>query len=172
VGTLPVATPDATTSDGVTLTLSRTARTALANAANPANPEAFLSLVRQGDYVAILAYVGPDPTLLTAFQEFRTAVFERTGVATTFGYGPRYLHSTGQLHKGGPNNGVFIMVTATPAPDLPIPGEAYSFGTLESAQALGDFASLEAADRRALHVHLPAPTAATLQSALTPLLES
>jgi glucose-6-phosphate isomerase len=178
-GKLPAAKPDATTPDGVILTLSQAAQTALANLenpanpanlVNPANPEAFLSLVRPGDYVAILAYVGPDPALLAAFQEFRTAVFERTGVATTFGYGPRYLHSTGQLHKGGPNNGVFIMVTATPADDLPIPGEAFSFGTLESAQALGDFASLDAAGRRALHVHLPVPTDATLQKALTPLL--
>jgi glucose-6-phosphate isomerase len=169
-GRLPVAAPDATTSEGATFTLSRVARTALQNLANPANPEAFLALVRQGDYVAILAYVGPDPVLLTAFQEFRTAVLERTGVATTFGYGPRYLHSTGQLHKGGPNSGVFLMVTATPANDLPIPGEAFSFGILESAQALGDFASLDAAGRRALHVHLPVPTDAALQRALTPLL--
>jgi glucose-6-phosphate isomerase len=170
---LPIAAPDATTAVGATLTLSHAARTALQNRASPApsaNPEAFLSLVRQGDYVAILAYVGPDPALLAAFQEFRTAVFERTGVATTFGYGPRYLHSTGQLHKGGPNNGVFIMVTATPATDLPIPGEAYSFGTLESAQALGDFSALEAAGRRALHIHVPAPHAPALRNVLTPLL--
>ena len=74
-----------------------------------------------------------------------------------FGYGPRYLHSTGQLHKGGANSGVFILITATPHEDLPIPGEPFSFGTLELAQALGDFASLDAAGRRALHVHLPAP---------------
>ena len=74
-----------------------------------------------------------------------------------FGYGPRYLHSTGQLHKGGPNTGVFLVVTATPIEDLPIPGQPFSFGTLELAQALGDFASLGSTGRRALHVHLPAP---------------
>jgi hypothetical protein len=71
------------------------------------------------------------------------------------GYGPRYLHSTGQLHKGGPNTGVFVLLTADPDEDLPIPGEDFSFGTLELAQALGDFASLDAIGRRALHVHMP-----------------
>ena len=65
-----------------------------------------------------------------------------------FGYGPRYLHSTGQLHKGGPNTGVFVLITATPSEDLPIPGYPFSFATLELAQALGDFASLGAAGRR------------------------
>ena len=71
-----------------------------------------------------------------------------------FGYGPRYLHSTGQLHKGGANTGVFIIVTANAAEDLPIPGEPFSFGVLEMAQALGDFESLDKTGRRALHVHL------------------
>ena len=80
-----------------------------------------------------------------------------------FGYGPRYLHSTGQLHKGGPNTGVFVLMTATPVEDLPIPGETFSFGTLELAQAVGDFAALDAAGRRALHAHLPAPDPAMLR---------
>jgi hypothetical protein len=71
------------------------------------------------------------------------------------GYGPRYLHSTGQLHKGGPPTGVFVIVTVTHTDDLPIPGEPYSFGVLEMAQALGDFTSLDRAGRRVLHVHLP-----------------
>ena len=88
---------------------------------------------------------------------FRHAIRERTRAATIVGYGPRYLHSTGQLYKGGPNTGVFVIITATPRSDIPIPGEAFSFGTLELAQALGDFMSLDATDRRALHVHLPAP---------------
>ena len=82
---------------------------------------------------------------------------DRTRAATMFGYGPRYLHSTGQLHKGGPNSGVFVLLTATPRQDVAIPGQPFSFGTLELAQALGDFASLDATGRRALHVHLPAP---------------
>jgi hypothetical protein len=72
-----------------------------------------------------------------------------------FGYGPRYLHSTGQLHKGGPNTGVFLLITADGAADLPVPGEPFSFGVLEMAQALGDFQSLERTGRRAIHVHLP-----------------
>jgi hypothetical protein len=72
-----------------------------------------------------------------------------------FGYGPRYLHSTGQLHKGGANNGVFIIVTAEPDQDLAVPGEPFSFGVLESAQALGDFQSLDRAGRRALFVRAP-----------------
>ena len=75
-----------------------------------------------------------------------------------FGYGPRYLHSTGQLHKGGPNTGVFLLLTA-PGGDVPIPGEPFTFGILELAQALGDMASLDQAGRRALHVHLPRPDA-------------
>jgi hypothetical protein len=74
-----------------------------------------------------------------------------------FGYGPRYLHSTGQLHKGGANTGVFLLITAAPQVDVPIPGHPYSFGTLEMAQALGDFLSLDQTGRRALHIHLPSP---------------
>jgi hypothetical protein len=88
-----------------------------------------------------------------------------------FGYGPRYLHSTGQLHKGGPNNGVFVVMTVTPDEDLPIPGEPFSFGTLERAQAIGDFQSLDATGRRALHIHLPSPDHEALQAALNALLE-
>ena len=78
------------------------------------------------------------------------------------GYGPRYLHSTGQLHKGGPDNGVFILVTAEASQDLPIPGEPFSFFVLEMAQAAGDFQSLDRAGRRALHIHLPRRDAALL----------
>jgi hypothetical protein len=88
-----------------------------------------------------------------------------------FGYGPRYLHSTGQLHKGGANSGVFVIVTALPAADLPIPGEPFSFGTLELAQGLGDFASLDATGRRALHVHLPSPDAALIRNLADTLLD-
>lgn len=88
-----------------------------------------------------------------------------------FGYGPRYLHSTGQLHKGGPNTGVFVLITVTPDVDLEIPGQPFSFGTLELAQALGDFASLERADRRALHVHLPSPDRDALAATLNALIE-
>jgi hypothetical protein len=96
-------------------------------------------------------------------KALRTAVRDRTRAATMFGFGPRYLHSTGQLHKGGANSGVFLLITASPRDDLAIPGEPFSFGTLELAQAVGDFASLDAAGRRALHAHLPAPDRALLK---------
>lgn len=162
-GKLPLPHPDHESPEHVACTLSQAAR-------SQGPVDRFLAQIRPGDYFAVLAYVGPDTELLSALQEFRKAVHSGTGVATTFGYGPRYLHSTGQLHKGGANNGVFIVVSATPERDLAIPGEAFSFGTLELAQALGDFNALEAGGRRALHIHLPAPTAKLFRDACAPLL--
>lgn len=166
-GALSVAKVDSTTAAGVSLTLTAAARTALGTRA----AEDVLSTVTAGDYVGILAYLGPDPALAKALTTFRETVRARTGAATMVGFGPRYLHSTGQLHKGGANNGVFVLVSTTPATDLDIPGQPYTFGTLEFAQALGDFNSLDATSRRAIHVHLPAPDAAALASALTLLLD-
>jgi glucose-6-phosphate isomerase len=166
-GRLPIAPPDGTLDNGVTLTLSSEARIEL----NGQSPEALLRLIRPGDYFAELAYVGPDPELAAAVHDLRVEVRNRTHAATMIGYGPRYLHSTGQLHKGGPNTGVFVLITATPVVDLPIPGEPFSFGTLELAQALGDFASLDATGRRALHVHLPAPDRALLRRVADALIE-
>jgi len=127
-----------------------------------AAPERLLSLLSPGDYLAILAYLPPAPGLLEPLEGLRRLVRSRTRCATTFGYGPRYLHSTGQLHKGGPATGVFLVISADPETDLPVPGESYSFGILEQAQASGDFASLDSASRRALHVHLPRPEAGLL----------
>ncbi len=151
---LPIPPPDRTLHNGITLTLSSAAKKTLQASTN----DAFLSLIHQGDYVALLAYVSTmDPALADELEALRTAVRDRTRAATMFGFGPRYLHSTGQLHKGGPNSGVFLLMTAAPREDVPIPGEQFSFGTLELAQAVGDFASLDAAGRRALHAHLPAP---------------
>jgi glucose-6-phosphate isomerase len=154
-GKVPAPGPDRPSEDpeGITLTLSSAARTALGG--RP--PEAILTLLGKGDYFGLLAYLGPDPALAARLQALRVAVRSRTRAATMFGYGPRYLHSTGQLHKGGPNTGVFLLITATPREDFAIPGKAFSFGTLEFAQAVGDFASLDTTGRRALHVHLPAP---------------
>ncbi len=166
-GRLPVPEPDRTLDGGATLTVSGAARTALGSA----RPDAVLSVVGPGDYVGILAYVPPAPAVDQQVHRFRTALRAATGAATMFGYGPRYLHSTGQLHKGGANNGVFILVTAAPAEDLDIPGQAYSFGTLEFAQALGDFASLDATSRRAVHIHLPEPDPAHLGAILDLLLQ-
>jgi glucose-6-phosphate isomerase len=152
-GQLPLAPPDRVTASGITLTLSDAARRSL----DGRGPDAILTLLREHDYVGLLAYVGPDVEIADEFRNWRHAIRDRTRAATMFGYGPRYLHSTGQLHKGGPNTGVFILITATPRTDMPIPGEPFSFGTLELAQALGDFASLGAAGRRVVHVHVPAP---------------
>jgi len=84
----------------------------------------------------------------------RGLIRDNLKTATTLGFGPRFLHSTGQLHKGGPNNGVFLQITCEDKQDLPIPGEQYSFGTLKQAQALGDLQSLIAHGRRVLRVHI------------------
>jgi glucose-6-phosphate isomerase len=165
-GRLTIAEPDRTLSGEIGLTLSGAAREAL----HGHGADAFLTLLRQGDYFSLLAYLGPDTELADDLQALRRAVRDRTGVATMFGYGPRYLHSTGQLHKGGPNTGVFVLISATPREDVPIPGEPFSFGTLEQAQALGDFASLDATGRRALHVHLPSPGRGLLRELVDALL--
>jgi glucose-6-phosphate isomerase len=167
-GRLPIAPPDRTTGSGVTLTASSAAREALHGRA----PEALLTLLRRGDYLGLLAYLGPDAEIAEELRAFRQAVRDRTHAATMAGYGPRYLHSTGQLHKGGPNTGVFVLISATPRDDLPIPGAAFSFGTLELAQALGDFASLDATKRRALHVHMPAPDPRLLREMMDLLLDA
>jgi len=131
----------------------------------------FLSLCTDGDYIALLSYISPfDEASARVIVDARAEIARRTGYASAFGYGPRYLHSTGQLHKGGPDNGVFIIITIAPQEDLPVPGEPYSFGVLESAQALGDFASLDQSGRRALHVHLTAPGVGALASIFQRLL--
>ena len=110
-----------------------------------------LESLGNGDYLALLAYTDQTPEMDQAVAKLREAVMRRFKRATTFGYGPRYLHSTGQLHKGGPNSGVFILTPPETAPDLPIPGSLYTFGTLASAQALGDMSALTAANRRMTH---------------------
>jgi transaldolase/glucose-6-phosphate isomerase len=158
-GRLPAPPADRATASGIALSLSDAARGASA----PGDPEAFLTLLRAGDYFALLAYLGPDPALAVELHTLRRTVRDRARVATMLGYGPRYLHSTGQLHKGGANTGVFLLVTADPVTDVNIPGQPFSFGTLEHAQALGDFQSLGATGRRALHAHLPRPDAKLLR---------
>ncbi len=163
---LPVPPATATLADGTTLSASAAAAARL----GPHAPDALLTLLGPGDYFALLAYVGPDAELLDGFNALRLAVRDRTRAATMFGYGPRYLHSTGQLHKGGPNTGVFLIVSATPAVDVPIQGQPFSFGTLELAQALGDFTSLDAAGRRAVHAHLPVQNPRALRALADALL--
>jgi hypothetical protein len=111
--------------------------------------EALFAGVRTGDYIAIQAFIDPTEENAEDLQRARIALRDRFAVATTLGFGPRYLHSTGQLHKGGPNTGVFIqLVDEERKKDVPIPGSRFSFGTLIDAQALGDLRSLRAAGRR------------------------
>ena len=113
-------------------------------------------MIGKGDYFCLLAYLpADDEDFAAALQTLRDGVAVKSGCATMFGYGPRYLHSTGQLHKGGANNGVFILITAEATEDLQVPGEPFTFGVLELAQGVGDFQSLDRTDRRALHLHLP-----------------
>jgi transaldolase/glucose-6-phosphate isomerase len=102
-------------------------------------------------------------------QAIRQAVRDTKKVATCLGYGPRFLHSTGQAYKGGPNSGVFLQITCDNATDVPVPGRRYSFGVVKAAQARGDFEVLVERDRRALRVHLGSNVAAglaTLQQAI------
>ena len=110
--------------------------------------------IESGDYVALLAYIEETPETEAALQEIRTIIRDSTGNATTVGYGPRFLHSTGQLHKGGPDSGVFIQITAPDKIDFQVPRAPYTFSVLKDAQALGDFQSLEKHGRRAIRVDL------------------
>ena len=112
-----------------------------------------LSLAGSADYLAILAYLPQEPALEARLHALRGRIRDGLGVATTLGFGPRFLHSTGQLHKGGPDSGLFLQLTADPSRDLPIPGWDETFGTLIAAQALGDLTSLQRRGRRALRLH-------------------
>ena len=116
--------------------------------------EALLRQVRPGDYVAIQAYVPREEATERRLRDVRIRLRDRLKVATTVGFGPRFLHSTGQLHKGGPNTGVFVQVVERPHQDVPIPGQRYSFGTLLAAQSVGDLQSLRSRGRRVARVRL------------------
>ncbi len=112
---------------------------------------------RPRDYLAILAYVPPTPAILRELQNVRAAWGRALGCATTLGIGPRYLHSTGQLHKGGPGSGLFLVITADVEDDLDIPEMGWTFGQLHRAQARGDVRALLARGRRVAHVHVSNP---------------
>jgi glucose-6-phosphate isomerase len=114
----------------------------------------FFSERRPDDYVALLAYVARDAASGAEFGALRAILTERLGLPVLLGYGPRYLHSMGQLYKGGPASGMFLMITAEKPRDLPIPGAKYTFGQLEMAQALGDLESLGRLGKPALRLHL------------------
>jgi hypothetical protein len=113
-----------------------------------------LGRIRPGDYVALLAYVEMTAAHEAALTAIRTRVRDRARVATCLGFGPRFLHSTGQAYKGGPNSGVFLQITCDDARDLPVPGRRYTFGAVKAAQARGDLEVLAERGRRALRVHL------------------
>ncbi len=138
---------------------------ALGAVATPAEAIArHLARVTTGDYVALLAYIDMTEAHVGALQATRGVIHTRTGAATCLGFGPRFLHSTGQAYKGGPNTGVFLQITCDDAHDLPVPGRAFSFGVVKAAQARGDFGVLEERGRRALRVHLGADVAAGLRA--------
>ena len=115
---------------------------------------AHLARLGEGDYFALLAYVEMNAEHESLLQSLRLAVRDRKHVATVLGFGPRFLHSTGQAYKGGPNSGVFLQITCDDAQDLPVPGQKYTFGIVKAAQARGDFQVLADRKRRALRVHL------------------
>ncbi len=110
--------------------------------------------VRPGDYIGLQAYLAPTGQTTAALQQIRSTLRDRLRVATTLGYGPRFLHSTGQLHKGGPNTGVFLQIVDEPLDDLAVPETNYTFGALIAAQALGDLRAMRQRGRRVLRVNL------------------
>jgi transaldolase/glucose-6-phosphate isomerase len=115
---------------------------------------AHLALANPGDYVALQVYLAPGDDLARAFQGVQGSIRDSTRLACTLGFGPRLLHSAGQLHKGGPGSGLFLQITGGGGEDLPIPGVPWNFGTLLAAQARADLEVLEARGRRALRIHL------------------
>ena len=131
---------------------------------------AHMARLSAGDYLAVLAYVQMNPEHESLLQNLRHAVRDRKRVATCLGFGPRFLHSTGQAYKGGPNSGVFLQITCDEAQDFLVPGQRYTFGVVKAAQARGDFAVLAERNRRALRVHLGSDVKAGL-SRLTELVQ-
>ena len=160
-GTLPEESPFASF-DGVKLFADAKNASALKGDSLVAILKAHFARAHAGDYVGILAYVERNPAHIAAVQKLRLLVRDQTHLATAAEFGPRFLHSTGQAYKGGPNSGVFVQITAGDAADLAVPGEGYTFGLVKAAQARGDFGVLAERDRRALRVHLGADVSAGL----------
>lgn len=130
---------------------------------SPGSISALLAQAQGGDYLAILAYLPDTPAIGESIDNIRRQVAEKYGIATTAGFGPRYLHSTGQLHKGGPNSGLFLQLTADHATEIPIPGRPYNLNALADAQAAGDLQALRNRGRRAIRIHLGSDPAAELR---------
>lgn len=129
----------------------------------PGSLKDLLAEAKSGDYLAIMAYLRPTPEVEEALADLRHKVAEKHQIATTFGYGPRFLHSSGQLHKGGPASGLFLQLVIDHEDDIPIPGQAYSFATLADAQAIGDLQVLQDLGRRVAMVKLGKDTAAGIR---------
>jgi transaldolase/glucose-6-phosphate isomerase len=149
--------------EGLTVYGDEATRAALAADGVPGIFKAHLARVKPGDYIALLDYFEESEDAEGIVQQIRTHLRDATHCATTTGYGPRFLHSTGQLHKGGPDSGVFIQVTSWDRQDVEIPGEPYTFSTLKQAQALGDFRSLSTRGRRAVRVEVGSDVTAGLR---------
>jgi len=130
----------------------------------PAILKAHLARAQAGDYVALLAYIERNPAHSEALTRLRRMIRDRTRAATCLGFGPRFLHSTGQAYKGGPNSGVILQITADGAEDLSVPGQRYTFGVVKAAQARGDFDVLAERGRRLLRVHLTQDVEAGLKT--------
>ncbi len=138
---------------------------ALGTVATPADAiRAHIGRIAPGDYVALLAYLDMTDGNVAAVQEVRGLIHRRSAVATCLGFGPRFLHSTGQAYKGGPDTGVFLQITCDDARDLQVPGRSFTFGVVKAAQARGDFGVLEERGRRALRVHIGADVARGLDA--------
>lgn len=172
-GALPAEEPVVTTDEADLYTDEANAtalRAAGANGDLSSWLKAHLSRSSHGDYVALLGYIARDKANIDALQAMRLEVREKRHVATCAEFGPRFLHSTGQAYKGGPDSGVFLQITADDAKDLTVPGQKASFGVIKAAQARGDFDVLTERGRRALRVHLKGPLKkglAALNAALT-----
>ncbi len=123
---------------------------------------AHLATINPGDYIAFLNYIEETPEIDEKFQQLRTQLRDATTCAVTIGYGPRFLHSTGQLHKGGPDTGVFFQIIANDETDFAVPGEAYTFSILKQAQARGDFRALSKRGRRVIGIDLGDKTSGAL----------
>jgi transaldolase/glucose-6-phosphate isomerase len=165
-GSLPAETP-IFTGEGIELFTDEKNAAALAKMVSGNQTlerylKAHLSRLNAGDYFALLAYIEMNEAHERALQVMRHGVRDAKRVATCLEFGPRFLHSTGQAYKGGPNRGVFLQITCDDAVDLPVPGQKYTFGVVKAAQARGDFQVLVERDRRALRAHLGADVAAGL----------
>jgi transaldolase / glucose-6-phosphate isomerase len=169
-GSLPASEP-LVTADNVSLYMTPALAATLRNTARQQQISTSLvgllatqiNATNAGDYFALLAYLPMHPEIEALLNDARRRIRHVTRRAVTVGFGPRFLHSTGQLHKGGPNNGIFIQITCDDPSDIAIPGEPYSFGVLKAAQAAGDLEALMDKERRALRLHLHGDLKAGLQ---------